>query len=130
MKLILASYFESEKHGSGRKIGISPSKPKDVECEFKFEPLDPGQLYWDYHRMKKTNPDLAVKVFIEEYTKQCNKFVEEVLKDAEEQKKTVNELLNFQNEDNFLSWEKGENPSHRNIAADCLRKLGYDVEER
>ena len=76
MKLVLASYFENENHGPGRKIGISPGKPRAAEeCDLRFDPFDPGQAYWDYHEEKKIDPSSAGAKFVETYRQQLEDFV-------------------------------------------------------
>jgi len=132
MKLVLASYFEKDNHGSGRKIGISPGKPKSsdaVECDLRFGALDPGQLYWDYHKFKKEDPEHAGEAFTVAYKKQCQDFIDDVKDKAAKESKTVFELLPFQDGDTLLSWEKKGNTSYRAIAAEFLRELGYEVVE-
>ncbi|MHA2067310.1 MAG: hypothetical protein ACXABY_23325, partial [Candidatus Thorarchaeota archaeon] len=59
MILVLASYWEPENHGPGRKIGISPSKPRNLEeecgyeCDLLYEALSPDDsTYYDYHENK------------------------------------------------------------------------------
>lgn len=126
----MASYFQEDHHGSGRKIGISPGKPENAcECEFRFPPLDPGQIYWDYHKYKKDDPEMAGQAFVEAYRKQCEEFVAGVKKNADEEGKSVQEILPFQDGDTLLSWELKGNMTYRAIAAEYLRELGYDVEE-
>lgn len=127
MKLVLASYFQPEYHGTGRKIGVSPGKPRDIECESVFAPLVPNN-YWDYHANKKTDPDAGRK-FVEGYNAQLEDFVKEVKTEAESQGKTVQDLLPFKDGDSLLTWEKKNNLSYRAILAKYLTKLGYEVEE-
>lgn len=132
MKLVLASYFQEENHGTGRKIGISPSKPTSdeaVQCDHRFSPLDPGQLYWHYHKAKKDDPEQAGEAFVEAYRRQCEEFVSGVQKQAETENKTIFEVLPFKDGDTLLSWEREGNISYRGITAEYLRKLGYEVEE-
>lgn len=128
MKLVLASYFQPENHGPGRKIGASPGKPRDVnDCESVFTPFVPND-YWDYHKNKKTDPEAGRK-FVEGYNAQLESFVKEVQAEAAAQGKSVQELLPFQDGDNLLTWEKKGNLSYRAILAKYLTQLGYEVEE-
>jgi hypothetical protein len=129
MKLVLASYFQPENHGPGRKIGISPSKPKEIECELKFDPLSPEQLYWDYHKYKKDDPDMAGKAFNKAFREKLDGFFETVQKDSAAQNKSVFELLPFQEGDTLLSFEHKGHLTYRSIVAEYLRKVGYEVEE-
>lgn len=143
MLLVLASYFEPEYHGTGRRIGISPGKPRqeqiDEACEKKgldsysgdaqFLKFSPGELYWDYHKMRKSGDDNAGAVFRDKYQKQLEAFFEQLKKDAETQGKEPIELLPFQDGDTLLTWERKGNLSYRTMLAEYLREVGYDVEE-
>lgn len=131
MKIVLASYFQEENHGSGRKIGISPKKPTSedaVECQFRFDPLDPGVLYWDYHKYKKDDPEAAGEAFVAGYRKQCADFVADV-KAKQANGQNIEDILPFKDGDTLLTWERKGNTSYRAIAAEYLRELGYEVEE-
>jgi len=129
-KLVLASFFETEKWGPGRSIGISPGKPKEAkECDLKFDALSPGDLYWDYHKYKKDDPEIAGKAFEKAFRAQLDTFVKEVNAEAEKQNKSVFDILPFKDGDTLLSWEKGGHMTYRVIVAEYLRKLGYEVEE-
>ena len=122
MKIVLASYFEPENHGPGRKIGITSGKPRDVECDFKFEPLDPGDLYWDYK-----NGTISGEQFVEGYNQKMRSFVDEVKAEAEDG--NVFEVLPFEEGDTLMSWEHSGHLTFRRITAEYLRELGYDVVE-
>ena len=131
MKIYLASYFEEENHGPGRKIGVSPGKPDsiDYECEQVHRGLGPEDIYWEYHKLKKSDPDKASEYFNKEYEAKLQKFVDEVKKAANQQNTTVFKLIGFEDGDTLLSWEKAGNTSFRTTLAEYLRKLGYDVTE-
>lgn len=129
MKLIMASFFQEENHGTGRKIGISPKKPDDASCDNRFDPLNPGDLYWDYHKSKRDDPKGAGDKFVKAYVEQCEKFVAEVRTAAKEQGTKVFDILPFEDGDTLLSWENQGHMTYRSIAADALRELGYEVEE-
>lgn len=131
MQIVLASYFEEDNHGEGRKIGVSPGKPNnlDYECEFVFEPFSPGDLYWDYHKNKKEDYEHAGEVFVNAYREQLDSFVQEATEEAQKQGKDIIDILPFKDGDTLLSWEKKGNMSYRAMLADYLRDLGYEVEE-
>jgi hypothetical protein len=131
MNIYLASYFEEENHGPGRKIGVSPGKPDgiDYECEQVHRGLGPEDIYWEYHKRKKSDPDKASEYFNKEYEAKLQKFVDEVKKAAQERNTTVFKLIGFEDGDTLLSWEKAGNMSFRTTLAKYLRKLGYDVTE-
>ena len=142
MKIFTASYWEPEVHGHGRKIGISPSKPKNLveeagyDCDICHEYLSPGDAYWNYFKAKKAageNADLqkkALDTFVEEYQERLEAFKKEVLDKAKSSGKSVEEIIGFEEEDTLLSWERGGHATYRVQAAKCLRELGYEVEER
>ncbi len=131
MQIVLASYFEEDNHGLGRKIGVSPGKPSnlDYECEMVFEPFSPGDLYWDYHKNKKDDYDAAGEVFVEGYRKKLDEFMNSLSEEAQNQGKDLIEILPFEEGDTLLSWEKKGNVSYRAMLADYLRDIGYEVEE-
>lgn len=130
MKLVLASYFQPENHGPGRKIGVSPGKPKEspTECDVVFQSFVP-EGYWDYHKAKKTDPKEAGVKFVTSYEDQLSKFVESVNEEAKKEGKSPLEILPFKDGDTLLSWENKGNMSYRGILARFLRDLGYEVEE-
>jgi len=129
VQVVLASYFQSENHGPGRKISISPSKPKEIDydCDFIFEALSPGQLYWDY--MKNKREATAGDVFVSGFQSQLNDFKQEVLDEVKTSGKSVFEVLPFENGDTLLSWENKGNMSYRRMVCECLTELGYEVIE-
>ena len=130
MKLVTASYFQEENWGPGKKIGISPGKPKDIPCDLKFDPLNPGDLYWSYMKAKKgDDPKAAGEAFVQGYSEQLKTFVEEVKKEAAAKNITPQEVLPLADGDTLLSWEAKGHMSFRGLAAEALRELGYDVEE-
>lgn len=131
MKIILASFFEEEYHGMGRKIGVCPSKPKDLpyECSTVITFLAPdSESFFRYHKEKKTNPD-AGRIFVEEYKAKLEQVFTEAKQQADEEGKTIQEILPLQSADVLLSWERKGNISFRNILAEYLRNAGYEVEE-
>lgn len=126
MRLVLASYFEQENHGEGRKIGISSGKPKDLpyECNLLCEELSPGQAYFDYHRNKKTDPENAATIFTETFQAQLDALMKRVEEEG------LSEVLpEFEDGDTLLSWEKSGHLSYRAMVAKTLRKLGFEVIE-
>lgn len=142
MKLYTASFWEPEVHGPGRKIGISPSKPKNLQeecgydCDFCHEYLSPEEVYWEYFKAKK-NADgdeellkQAGETFVSKYVNRLNEFKSLLEQEGLETGKSVQDLLGFQDGDNLLSWERGGNTTFRTHTAEFLRGLGYDVEER
>ena len=131
MQIFLASYFEEEYHGPGRRIGVSPGKPNnlDYDCDFMFKHLSPGDLYWDYHKNKNNDYETASKTFTSEYRKQLDEFKKEVINAANQEEKDPQSILPFEDGDTLLTWEKRGNVSYRTAIAQCLLDLGYDVEE-
>ena len=135
MKLVLASYWEPEKHGPGRKIGISPSKPRNLEeecgyeCELVYEALSPENIYYEYHENKKEGREDAGEIFVAKYTAKLSQLVDQMQKEANDSGKDVNDILGFEDGDTLLSWERGGNLTYRTHTAKALRELGYEVEE-
>ena len=84
MKIILASYWEPENHGPGRKIGISPGKPRGLKykCDFVLEALSPDDdCYYKYHEQKTKDYERAGQEFVQEYTDKLKglPFIEELI---------------------------------------------------
>lgn len=142
MKIYTASFWEPEVHGSGRKICIAPSAPRNLkeeagyECEFIHDYLSPGDVYWNYHKSKKEadgDAELlkqAGETFVKDYQARLEEFKKDLQEKVENTGKTIEELIGFQEGDTLLSWERGGNTTFRTHTAECLRSLGYDVEER
>lgn len=142
MKLYTASYWEPEVHGPGRKIGISPSKPNNLkeecgyDCETCHEWLSPEDVYWDYHRAKKEadgDAELLQKAgedFVSGYLARLEDFKEMLKTESAKTGKSIHELIGFEDGDTLLSWERGGHTTFRTHAAEFLRGLGYEVEER
>jgi hypothetical protein len=140
MKLYLASYFEIENHGPGRKIGIAPGKPKNLmddygyDCEVHHEWLSPEGLYWDYHAEKKSaqgNDEMlkmAGEKFVDAYNERLNSFKATLEEESEKTGQTIQELIGFEEGDTLLSWEKAGNTSYRSKVGEFLTGLGYEVE--
>ena len=152
MAIILASYFQEENHGPGRKIGITHDKPPSLDklsysCDLTYEALAPdrGDMIgyyvtrnaikkeaggWNFNDEQKEQFEEAGKKFSDAYREKLERFVSAVLEKAEEVKESPTELVGLENGDTLLSLEKGGNKSFRAITAEYLRKLGYEVDER
>jgi len=142
MKIYLASFWEPENHGPGRKIGISPSKPRNLveecgyDCDFVYEGLSPEDVYWDYHKAKKAagDDDSAMKKagdnFVSGYKARLAEFKDLVEREAKKTESSVEDLIGLEDGDTLLSWERGGHTSFREHTAEFLRGLGYEVEER
>jgi len=141
MKIVLASYWEPENHGPGRKIGISPSKPRNLQeergydCDLTYPDLSPGQLYWDYFSAKKAasnDEELkeAGKVFVSGFVTYLEELKQEILAAVESHNTTVFKLMGLQDGDTLLSWEKEGHLTYRMHVANFLRELGYEVDEK
>lgn len=142
MKIYTASYWEPEVHGPGRKIGISPSKPKNLQeecgydCTLYHDWLSPEDVYWDYHKAKKLagkDEELLKKAgdnFVAGYQERLSEFKANIETEARLTGKSVFEVIGLEDGDTLLSWERGGHTTFRTHAAECLRELGYEVEER
>jgi len=137
-----ASYFEPKSHGPGRRIGISPSKPKNLveecgyDCDICHEYLSPEDVYWDYHKAKKAAGDDDVMLkkagddFVIGYKNRLSAFKAELEKESKKTGKSIQELIGFEDGDTLLSWERGGHTTFRDHTAAFLRELGYEVIER
>lgn len=142
MKIYTASFWEPEVHGPGRKIGISPSKPNNLQdecgydCEICHDWLSPADVYWDYHKAKKAadgDDELMKKAgedFVSGYKQRLQDFKKALAAEAEKTGLTIQQLVGFEEGDTLLSWERGGHTTYRTHAAEFLRELGYEVEER
>jgi hypothetical protein len=146
MKIYFASYFDPDTHGPGRKIGMSAGCPKNLKDEFGYEctmksPMSPGDEYWDYMKTKKASADLededkqkafeaASALFTEAYNKRLADWVLAVQEAATARNKTVQEVIELQDGDTLLTWERSGHLSYRPIAMKVLETLGYECEER
>jgi hypothetical protein len=133
MKLVLASYFQPEFHGPGRKIGISPGKPNNLEyeCDSVFEPFSPSATaYWDYQKNKKTDPEAAGKAFRDAYKEKLENTIAEAKKMAEDSGQELTDIFPFNHGDTLLSWEHQGHTTYRTMLAEYLREIGYEVEEK
>jgi hypothetical protein len=142
VKVFLASYWEPENHGPGRKIGISPSKPKNLmdecgyDCELCFNALSPGDLFWDYHKDKKLADDdeellkQASDKFLVGYKELLNKYKETLISEAKDSNYSIFDFIGLEEGDTLLSWEKEGHLTYRDITAEFLKDMGYEVETR
>ncbi|MCK9567665.1 hypothetical protein M0R72_01790 [Candidatus Pacearchaeota archaeon] len=140
--LYTASYWEPEVHGPGRKIGISPSKPKNLQeecgydCSICHEFLSPENVYWDYHKAKKAadGDDVLMKKagddFVIGYKNRLQDFKTTLENESKQTGQSIQTLIGFEDGDTLLSWERGGHTSFREHAAAFLRELGYEVIER
>ena len=142
MKIYLASFWEPDNHGPGRKIGIAPSKPRNLqeecgyECESQYEGLSPEDVYWDYHKAKKAADDDAEMLkkagddFVQGYKDRLSGFKKAVEEAAQKNNSSIFDVIGLEDGDTLLSWERGGHTSYREHTAEFLRGLGYEVEER
>lgn len=125
MKLFLASFFESDNHGPGRKISIATGVPKDKKVDCVFELLIPEGMN-EYYKTRFSDSNAGQK-FEESYTKQLSKLYNDLTVDSKTENLSFEELLPFKDGDTLLSWEKSGNMSYRKMVNDFLVKLGYEV---
>jgi hypothetical protein len=142
MKIYTASFWEPEVHGPGRKICISPSAPKNLKDECGYEPdfvheyLSPDDVLWDYYKAKKAagdNDDKLKKAgddFVAGYKARLEEFKETLEEETKNTGQTYQDLIGLEDGDTLLSWERGGHLTYRTHAAEFLRELGYEVEER
>jgi hypothetical protein len=152
MKITLASYFQPENHGPGRKIGITPDKPPNLDNEVDYNCTDTYQSLapdkdamihyyvernklkkaaggWDFDDSQREHMKQIGENFSAAYREKLQKFVDHVLELSKESGQTPAEIVGLQDGDTLLSLEKGGNQSFRSITAEYLRKLGFYVVE-
>lgn len=126
MKLYLASFFEPDNYGPGRKISVATGVPKDIKVNSSFDPLVPEGMR-EYYRERNNDMKAAGEKFEISYNAQLDKLYKNLVEDAKNENKEIKELLPFQDGDTLLSWEKSGNTSYRLLLNDFLKKLGYEV---
>ncbi len=136
MKLVLASYFQPEFHGPGKKIGISPGKPNNLmgqyryDCESVFEPFTPSaDVYWEYQKKKRVDPEGAGKAFRDAYRDKLESVIKKAKEIAEASNCELLEVVPFEDGDTLLTWEHKGHTTYRTMLAEYLREIGYEVEE-
>jgi len=129
MKIYLASFFEVENFGKGRLISVAKGKkPRILEINLIYNSLAPNEdISRKYYIDKQENDPEAGDRFTEAYSKQLNEFLDQAKQDSKEQGKSVMNLLDLQEEDNLLSWERAGRPNYRRTLAIWLKTIGYDV---
>lgn len=127
MKIYLASFMQPENFGCGNVISItSSSKPRNIRVDGIFLPLTPDSSVMNrYYELREEDADAAGKYFIEQYTKQCQDFVDEVLVMIGDS--SAESVLPFKEGDTLCSWERAQYTNYRKILAPFLEKLGYEV---
>jgi len=132
MKLYLASFLEPENFGPGRVIGIvNGDKPNHIKCDSQFKQLTPDkELTETYTEMVKAGDNNAGKQFVTNFTAQLDAFAKDVIKVADKEGKTVQDLLPFKDGDTLASWEREYFTNYRSLITPFLKKLGYEVVSR
>lgn len=153
MDITLASYFEPENHGKGRKIGITHDKPKNLEneidykCDLTYEGLAPDRedminYYvernkilreaggWDFNEDQQERFQEVGEAFQAAYCQKLQEFVDFVNQKSKETGESIQDIVGLEDGDTLLSMEKGGNKTFRTITAEYLRKLGYRVYEK
>ena len=129
MKIFLASFLEVHNFGPGRVIGIANgNKPSHVKCEIIFKELIPNaDITKTYNKESAKNPKEASVNFVNNFTKQLEKFYQDVKSEAEKNKVDPKEILPFKDGDTLASWERFCYSNYRGLIAPFLEKLGYEV---
>lgn len=130
MKLFLASFLEPENFGPGKVIGIAlGNKPKHLDCSIKFESLTPKrEILQTYYNMVADDPVKAGEYFRTQFNIQLDGFVKEVKEECKKLKKKPQDILPFEEGDTLASWERAKNHNYRGAVADCLEKLGFEIQ--
>jgi hypothetical protein len=129
MKIHLASFFQTENHGSGRKIAIAPKSDNfSFKVDAAWVSVIPSQEIYDkYRELQLSDQKEAANYFVFYYNKQLEDFFEEVKSDAAKDNKDIFDLLPIKDEDTLLSWEREEFTNYRKILAEHLKDIGVDV---
>ncbi len=130
MKIYLASFLEEENFGPGRLIGVANgNKPEHVSCDVVFSSLVPSnEIMVQYRDASVNDPRNAGKNFVDAFNMQLDQFCSNVTKKAQEENKNVMEVLPFKDGDTLASWEREAFTNYRGQVANCLERLGYEVE--
>lgn len=126
MKLYLASFFQPENHGHGRKLSIADGIPNDIVVDGEFEHFIPKGMK-AYYQNRFLNPKTAGDNFVKSYSDQLSELYENLCLDSKAENKSFEELLPFKDGDTLLSWEKAGNMSFRIMLNEFLIKLGYET---
>lgn len=127
MKLYLASFFEPENHSKdGRKVSVATNVPNGVKVNSRFDLFVPLGMD-EYYKNRYIDPKNAGDNFVFSYQNQLNDLYVSLKNDSKIEKKSIQELLPFEEGDTLLSWEKSGNMSYRKMLAEFLVKLGYEV---
>jgi hypothetical protein len=153
IKIVLASYFQPENHGSGRKIGITHDKPPKLEdevdyvCDKCYQGLSPDRQSmityyvernkikreannsWNFNEEQRNRMAKIGNQFQKEYREKLQAFVDHVLEQSKSMGKSVEKIVGLKDGDTLLSLERKGSQSFRSITAEYLRKLGYYVSE-
>lgn len=132
MKLYLASFLQKENFGPGRVISVTDSnKPNGIKVPFIFRPLAPSkELISRYNKSRINEPEDASRLFVSSYKRQLDDFYDQAVSDATDEGITLMQLLPFEEGDTLASWERFGFQNYRDMLADLLRKIGYEVNLR
>lgn len=127
--IYLASFLQKENFGPGRLISITENgKPRDIEVGLIFKPFTPPySLVQKYNNMRVSQPKEASDMFVAAYIEQLDAFMEVLKLDAQNENKTMVEMLPFQDGDTLVSWERAEYTNYRKILAPYLEKMGFEI---
>ena len=129
MKLYLASFMEKHNFGKGEVISITHStKPRDIVVQSIYLPFTPpAALIKKYNEMKVSSQKEAGEMFEQTYRKQLEDFYRDAAVTANQEGKSIQELLPFNDGDTLCSWERSAYTHYRKTLAPVLREMGYEV---
>lgn len=128
MKIYLASFRETQYHGPGRLISVSPTKPENFNLSFAYKQFIPEQWISEgYDNLKIESQQKAANFFNEKYNEQLDKFKKALEEYCIANNKKQMEVLPFCDGDTLLSWERFGYNNYRGTIGSFLKSLGYEV---
>lgn len=130
MKIYLASFFEKQNHGNGRKFSVCEGFPEDVPTQGMIHYLTPSsEIIKEYHQ-NKLNTDISYKageIFELSFAKELDCLYSDLVEESKSSGKDLKDILPFKDGDTLLSWEREHYTNYRKVISKILEKLGYEV---
>lgn len=122
MQIYLASFLQPENFGSGRLISITNSeKPKNIIVKSIFEQFIPSDEIINKYKKDKLKDLLSAgNNFSIAYKKQLSEFISFIENKAQENNVKLQDILDLQDQDTLLSWERSYRNNYRSTLAEVL----------
>lgn len=130
MKIYLASFLEPDNFGKGRLFSIASNNkfPSYLKLTGKFSKLAPSiEIMNNYIYKKYENKDEAASSFRNEFSNQLDSYLNEINDYCLNNNCNINDVLSLCDNDTLLSWERKGNPNYRDLVAEFLKKINYEV---